>query len=129
MKPPPADTIVRARNEQKKKSKELLKDQLALAIQWERLDIAEEYIFKNMVLEEEELNELLGIAIENMQVDFIKTLISKKANLKTFLSLEKFEEMLRGTSTNLLLYKLLEKECKNPSAWSFRHFQRVIENF
>ena len=46
--PFPGDTV--AQKEKELLGKELLKQQLDLAIQWDRLDIAEEFIFSNMIL-------------------------------------------------------------------------------
>ncbi|KAL5258514.1 hypothetical protein ACHWQZ_G009114 [Mnemiopsis leidyi] len=127
------------REAQRERAKELMKRQLELAIQWDRLDIATEYIFENKTnnasmdlhLTESELNEMLNLAIKHKQIRFIRNIIERNANIKTFLTVERFEEILReNTPSNCLFYELMIKKSKSadPQKWTFEHFEGVVHD-
>ena len=74
--------------------------QLELAIKWNRLDLAEEFLFKNKHYTQNQLNALLGIAMEHKEIDFIKSIIAKGASIKRFLTEHQFE-VFHNSTTNL----------------------------
>ena len=75
--------------------------------------------------QEDEINELLGLAIRHKKVSFIRNILERHANIKSFLTVDVFEEMLRQIPRNLLLYNLLLKKCDDPKLWRFEHFAEV----
>ncbi|XP_063680838.1 transient receptor potential cation channel subfamily M member 2-like isoform X3 [Bolinopsis microptera] len=120
---------------QRTRAKELMKRQLELAIQWDRLDIATEFIFENksnnmdLHLTESELNEMLNLAIKHKQIRFIRNIIERNANISSFLTVDRFETILReNTPTNSLFYELMKKKCPSVEHWTFEHFEMVIHD-
>ena len=65
-------------------------NQLELAIRWNRLDLAEEYLFEGKDFSMEQLNELLWIALEHKNVNFASSILGKGANLKRYLTEKRF---------------------------------------
>ena len=69
---------------------------------------------------------MLGLAILHKQTRFIRNIIDREANIKTFLTVERFETMLRkNTPENSMLYELLQDKCDDPDDWKFEHFEMV----
>jgi hypothetical protein len=65
-------------------------NQLELAIRWNRLDLAEEHLFKGKDFSVDQLNELLWIALEHKNVNFAASILTKGANLKRYLTEKRF---------------------------------------
>ena len=87
-------------------------NQLELAIKWNRLDLAEEDLFRGKKFTVEELNKLLWIALEHREVKFVTSIMKKGASLKRFLTEERFSKYLNITDANLdnsPLKKMLNK--------------------
>ena len=73
-----------------------------------------------------ELNDLLEFAIEHKKTNFIRKLIEHEANIKSYLTVERFERMLqKHTPENSFLHELLLKKCGKPEDWKFEHFEMV----
>ena len=71
---------------------------------------------------------MLNLAIKHKQIRFIRNIIERNANIKTFLTVERFEEILReNTPSNCLFYELMIKKSKSadPQKWTFEHFEGV----
>ena len=76
--------------------------------------------------QEKELNEMLHLAIKHKQISFIQNMIERNANIKTFLTVERFESILReNTPKNTLFHALMMKKCGDRDNWSFDHFAMV----
>ena len=71
-------------------------NQLELAIRWNRLDLAEEHLFKGKDFSMEQLNELLWIALEHKNVNFASSILTKGANLKRYLTEKRFWDYLNS---------------------------------
>ena len=65
-------------------------NQLELAIRWNRLDLAEEHLFKGKQFSTNQLNELLWIALEHKNIHFVSSIMTKGANFKQYLTVERF---------------------------------------
>ena len=102
-------TIVRKREKIRYKREFL---QIELAIKWHRLDIAEEFLFKDKTFTVNQLNSLLGIALEHKEIDFIRSIMAKGADLKRFMTEETFELFLNNPRNldDTLLKRLLESK-------------------
>ena len=86
-------------------------NQLELAIRWNRLDLAEEHLFKGKDFSMEQLNELLWLALEHKNIQFATSIMAKGANLKRFLTEKRF--WLYLNSKKFLNKSLLKKLMKD----------------
>ncbi|KAL5258667.1 hypothetical protein ACHWQZ_G009211 [Mnemiopsis leidyi] len=113
-----------------RKAKDLLKKQLRLTIQWDRSDIAKRHIFDvETNFTNIELNNLLEFAIKQKKTSFVEQFIELGANIKSYLTVERFERMLqKNTPKKSHLYELLSKKCENPKNWKFEHFEMIIHD-
>jgi hypothetical protein len=63
------------------------KSQLKLALKWNRVDIARNYIFKqDIIWQAGELDDIMYVAINEDKVDFVELLLENNFNLRSFLT-------------------------------------------
>ena len=69
---------------------------------------------------------MLNLAIKHKQIRFIRNIIERNANINSFLTVDRFETILReNTPTNSLFYELMKKKCPSVEHWTFEHFEMV----
>ncbi|XP_063677465.1 transient receptor potential cation channel subfamily M member-like 2 isoform X3 [Bolinopsis microptera] len=108
-------------------------NQLELAIRWNRLDLAEEHLFKGKDFSMEQLNELLWIALEHKNINFASSILTKGANLKRYLTEKRFWDYLNSKKhlAKSPLKKLMKMHVSHNikefnDSFIYEHFFKVI---
>jgi transient receptor potential cation channel subfamily M member 2 len=112
-----------------KAKKENYKSQLKLALKWNRVDIARDYIFKeNIVIDVETMNEIMYEALVNDRVEFVRLILEHGFNLKCFLTwrrlLKLYNDMLPSSR---LFSSFLVKIHKEKNLFDFKDIGKAIE--
>lgn len=94
-----------------KSKKENHVSQMKLALTWDRVDIARDFIFNEIKLNIDELNAVIYEAILNNRVEFVKLFYENGFRAKSILNystlLKLYNDLLNGTKKNELLLKYL----------------------